>query len=73
MLYAISSEDLNAIVIHPDGNAHHERPLRLLEPLTQIVIQMHCFRRLVKLGDGQSKGRIVEFFHVALNLLPERM
>jgi hypothetical protein len=34
---------------------------------------VHCFRRLVKLGDGQSKGRIVEFFHVALNLLPERM
>ncbi len=52
MLHAVSGEDLDVIVIHPDGNADDERTLGLFEPLAQVVIQVHRLCRLVKLGDG---------------------
>jgi len=41
MLHPIASEDFDRVVIHPDRDAHDQRPFRQLEPLAEILIQVH--------------------------------
>ena len=61
MLDPVSLKDANGAVVHFDRERYQQRSLRNFQAFPQVRVQVHGFRHVVELSNGQTKGWVVEF------------